>query len=777
MKFVVLMWPTNRMFKIFRTAFPLVLLSSLLATPIIQAQKVGIVLSGGGATGMAHVGFLRALEENDIPIDYIAGTSMGAIIGGMYASGLSINEIDSLVRTEEFDDMANGRIPDEFTYYYKTGADDPSVVTLKYSKEQLISSAIPTNIIDPQLMDFRFMESFSSATAAARSNFDSLYVPFRCIAADIEAKEEIVFREGNLAQVCRASATYPFYIPPIRIDGRLLFDGGLYNNFPSNVIYNDFLPDVIIGCNVSENTEPPMENDLISQVKNMVLFKTNFEALCENMFIIEPKFENDIGTFDFDRVAEAIASGYTETSLMIDSILPVVHRKETMEERVAKRAAFRAKCPPVIFDEITINGLEKAQKRYVRNVLGKDNDSIAVADLKEEYFRVLNDDKIRTIYPLAIHKPSTGKYNLLLEVQKEKDIMVSFGGNFSSRPINTGFIGLKYNIFSKFSSTLSANSYFGKFYGSLMVAAKFDFAARQPFSIEPHYVRNRWDYFRSFTTFFEDVKPSFIVKKESYAGVNLRFPSGARGRFDAKLRYVHFNDDYYQTEKFLSTDTADQTVFDGGVLRMSYQRSTLNRKQYANRGTFFNARTAFVRGLESSIPGSTTAIKDTTRENHEWFTFNLKYQNYFQRIGPVSLGLLLDGTYTNQPFFQNYIASIMRSPSFEPIPESHTLFQSQFRAHAYAAGGLQAVYTIRKNLDMRVEAYVFQPLQQIVSNAEDEAEYLDEYKQNYIGSASLVLHSPLGPLSLNLNYFEGKTDPWSLLLNFGFILFNDSALD
>ncbi len=748
----------------------------ILISPIIEAQRVGVVLSGGGATGMAHVGFLRALEENDIPIDYIAGTSMGAIVGAMYASGLSINEIDSLVRTEEFDDMANGRIPDEFTYYYKTWENDPSVVTLKYSKEQLISRAIPTNIIDPQLMDFRFMESFSPATAAARSNFDSLYVPFRCIAADIEAKEEIVFREGNLAQVCRASATYPFYIPPIRIDGKLLFDGGLYNNFPSNVIYYDFLPDVIIGCNVSENTEPPMEDDLISQVKNMVLFKTNFEALCENMFIVEPKYENDIGTFEFDRVDEAITSGYTETISMMDSILPVIHRKVSLEERTVNRAAFKAKCPPLIFDEITIKGLENAQKRYVRNVLGKDNDSIAVTDLKDEYFRVLNDDKIRSIYPLAIHKPSTGKYNLLLDVKKEKDIMVSFGGNFSSRPINTGFIGLKYNIFSKFSSTLSANSYFGKFYGSLLVAAKFDFAARQPFSIEPHYVRNRWDYFRSFTTFFEDVKPSFIIKKESYAGVNLRFPAGARGRVDAKLRYVHFNDDYYQTEVFLSSDTADQTVFDGGVLRFNYQRSTLNRKQYANRGTYFIVSSQFVRGLESSIPGSTTAIKDTTKANHEWLGLKMKYQNYFEHWGPVSMGFLLDATYTNQPFFQNYIASVMRSPSFEPIPESNTLFQSQFRAHAYAAGGLQAVYTIRKNIDLRAEAYVFQPLKQITSDAENKAVYLEELDQFYIGSASVVFHSPLGPLSLNLNYFEGKSEPWSLLLNFGYILFNDSAL-
>lgn len=724
---------------------------------------------------MSHIGFLRSLEEHDIPIDYIAGTSMGAIIGAMYASGLSVHEMDSLVRTREFQNMASGVIPEDFSYFFKKPDDDASIASLKFSKESLISSTLPTNLIDPQLMNFRFMEEFSPPTAAAHSNFDSLYIPFRCIAADIEQKEQIVFRKGNLAEVIRASATYPFYIPPIRVDGRLLFDGGLYNNFPSDVIYNDFFPDVILGSNVSENSDPPMEDDIISQIKNMVLFKTNFDPICDAMFIVESS--QDIGTFDFDRVDEAIKSGYEATELKIDSITNAIERRVSKKERMEARKAFRKKCPPLIFDEITIKGLEKAQKRYVRRVLSKDSDSLKVEDIRTDYFRLLNDDKIKSIYPLAIYKPSTEKFNLLLNVQKEKDIMLSFGGNFSSRPINTGYVALKYNIFSKFSSTLSANSYFGKFYGSVRVGVKFDFAANQPFSVEPHYVRNRWDYFRSATTFFEDIKPSFIVKKESYAGVGLRFPAGASGRVESKLRYVHFNDDYYQTQDFLSSDTADATVFDGGNLRMEYLRSTLNRKQYASKGTRLKIGAQFVRGLEQSIPGSTTASKDTTRENHEWYTFKLSYQNYFDRFGPLTLGFRIDGTYTNQPFFQNYIASIMRAPSFEPIPESRTLFLNQFRAHAYAAGGLQLVFSLNKNIDLRAEGYVFRPLQEIVSDEENRAMYMDDVTEEFITSASMVYHSPLGPLSLSLNYFENKEDPWSFLLNFGYLIYNDSALD
>ncbi|MFY8077821.1 MAG: patatin-like phospholipase family protein, partial [Flavobacteriales bacterium] len=232
-----------------------------------SAQRVGVVLSGGGATAMAHIGFLKALEENNVPIDYICGTSMGAVIASFYAAGYSTRQMDSLCRTPEFTMLSEGaELPIDLQFYYLKSEPTASMVSLKYSGGDNISNTLPTNLINPALMDWVHMKLLSAASEAARQNFDSLFVPFRCVAADVKDKREVIFKSGSLNEAIRASCTYPFYIPPRRVDGKLLYDGGIYNNFPIDVMYRDFHPDVILGCNVSGIPADPKENNLMSQL-------------------------------------------------------------------------------------------------------------------------------------------------------------------------------------------------------------------------------------------------------------------------------------------------------------------------------------------------------------------------------------------------------------------------------------------------------------------------------------------------------------------------------
>lgn len=205
----------------------------------VKAQKVGLVLSGGGASGLAHIGVLKALEENHIPIDYITGTSMGAMIGSMYAMGFSPAQIETLVKSESFRNWSEGIIDQKYVYYFKRDDSNASWVTFKISDSSL-TSIIPTNVISPIAMDIGSMELAGGPAAAANYTFDSLFIPFRCVAADIELKQPVIFREGDLAEAVRASMSYPFYIKPITVNGKLLYDGGLYNNFPSNIMYEDF---------------------------------------------------------------------------------------------------------------------------------------------------------------------------------------------------------------------------------------------------------------------------------------------------------------------------------------------------------------------------------------------------------------------------------------------------------------------------------------------------------------------------------------------------------
>ncbi len=748
----------------------------LLTTNSVSAQKVGVVLSGGGATALAHVGFLRVLEENDVPIDFITGTSMGAVIAAMYASGYSVAEIDSIVRSEEFLQMANGTLDDKYKFYFKNSEQNASIATLKYSDGEIINNVLPTNLIDPVFLDWKLMEGFSQADAASGGNFDSLYIPFRCIAADVEHKRQVTFRNGPLNVAARASSTYPFYLPPRRVNGALLFDGGIYNNFPADLMYWEFLPDVIIGCNVSGETKPPNEDDIFSQLQSMILFRGEYKQMCEHMVIVEPNVAH-IGTFDFDIMGEAILQGYIATKDSLQAFQKCIQRKVTLEEKNATRLAFRKKFKPLIIESVEIEGLDKAQNNYVKKIFGRKNDPRPLNDLEVAYFRVFDDDKIKSIFPTTKYNPATGKFALHLDVRKERDLQVAFGGNFSSRSINTGYVGMHYNFFGKTSATISANSYFGRFYGSVNSNLRWDFSGGYPFSLQGGFTFNRWDYYKSLATFFEDVKPSFILLNERFGNLGVSAPMGNKGMLRAEAIYAIMFDEYYQTSNFLSSDTADRTNFETGILKLLWERSSLNKKQYANKGTFLSLSAKYVIGEETNLPGTTSAQRDTLRENHQWVTLKFQYTNFFMSIKKLRIGFNLEGVASTQDLFNNYIASSIMAPSYNPLPESKTFFLPQYRAHNYAAGGLLGVLSLNKSFDIRAEGYVFNPFGRIVPDADNNATYDYTVKQFYTGSAALVFHSPLGPVSFSANYYDKKEVPWSFIFNFGYILFNRSARD
>ena len=760
-----------------RTAKIFYFISIVCLPNFVVGQKVGLVLSGGGAAGLTHIGVIKALEENNIPIDYIAGTSMGALIGGMYASGYSVKEIEDLFESELFMLSVNGQIPAENIFYYKQADVDASLVEYKVSSRSLLQTSIPTNIVATDLMNFLFMELFSKSAAVAGYNFDSLMIPFRCNAADIVDKKQVIFRKGDLSTALRATTTYPFYFKPITVDGKLLFDGGLYNNFPTDIMYTEFYPDIIIGSNVSTNSMPPDENDLISQIKNMIIYRTEYSMVCENGIIILP--ETDVGLFDFSNVKAEIDKGYNATIKNIDEIKKQIKSRRTNLELEKKRLQFRFKETPLLFDKISVQGINEGQTKYVEKIIfpHKRDSILTVEKFKPLYFRLTEDDKIKSVFPTMV-LDDNGKYTLKLAVGREKDISTYFGGNFSSKPSNFGFVGLKYNFFGKTSASIYANSYFGKFYGSINVRLKLDLATGIQFSFEPFFTLNRWDYFRSLATFFEPSNPSYIIQNEIFGGAQAYIPAGNRGKLGLDFKFGITKDDYYQTEKFTRLDTSDVTNFQFITSAINYERSTLNKKQFANKGTYLNIKIRGVSGRETTQFGTTLPSAIDYKKDHSWVTAEIKYENYFKRFSKIQFGIFSNAVYSTKSFFENYDASVLSSPAFQPIPETKTIFQNEFRAHKYGAFGLRAIYVLQKNVDVRLEGYVFQPVNEFKKDANNHVVFDTKFKTPFfIASSNLVFHSPIGPVSLSLNYYDKAKDPLRVIFNFGFLIFNKRALE
>jgi NTE family protein len=738
------------------------------------AQKVGVVLSGGGATGFAHIGVLKALEEHDIPIDYITGTSAGALIGGLYASGYSPTMIEQLVLSDDFQVMASGDIPKENKYYIEEPDMDAGLFSIRLTKDSIFQKALATNLLNPTFLDLEMMRLLGLNPASTIESFDSLFVPFRCIASDIATKESIMYESGNLQESVRASMTYPFFISPIEINGRLMFDGGLYNNFPSDNMYHEFDPDFIIGSNVSYNEPPPVEDDLMSQVRNMFSMHSDYSLPCEQGIIIEPDME-DIGTFEFDEIEQAIKRGYDQTIAKMDSIKMYVNLRISKEERKKQREIYAKKKQKVSVSKIEVSGVKTEQSEYIQNkmIKRKKDERLSYSVMRNRYLHLYQSEHIRSIYPtLTPLDDSTQQLNMF--IRREKPFKGSFGGHYSSRPVNTGFLALSYSSFQLTPITVYANTYFGKFYGSVKAGLKFHLPTKTISYLEPMFVMNRWDYFRSRATFFEDVKPSYIVQNEMFWALQYHIATSNKSKLTLDFTNGQNEDDYYQTDEFTNLDTADFTAFLYYSPGIEWSMGSLNRKQWASAGYQLSLKGRFVYGIERTTPGSTSQNMLGNQVEHNWLQAKVNYTNYFMQKGVYRLGIQLEGMYSTQPYFHNQTASLLSSHAYQPVPDVGLGFYDDLRANKYLGGGLMNVFSIKEMVDIRLEAYVFQPIIRILGEdgiAVDGDPFEDRFG---IGSASVIYHSPIGPLRATLNYIgsESVLNPLTFQLSFGYVIFN-----
>lgn len=725
---------------------------------------------------MAHIGVLEALEEAKIPIDFITGTSAGAFIAALYACGYAPEEIKTFVLSDKFQLMTTGKLVEKERFLLKKKLPNAAMINFNFSKENVLKSVLPTNFVSSELLDYEMFVSMGVHSASNKNNFDSLFIPFRCVASDIENKKSVVFKSGNLNAAVRASMTYPFYLSPISIDGILMFDGGLYNNFPANVLYEEFEVDYIIGSNVSYNAEAPREDDLISQITNMLVTPSNFSLPCKNGIILEPQTE--LNTFDFENAKTAIDSGYSLTISKIDSIRQYVKDSTNSIQLTNKRESYKTKITPLRIKNVIATDSRADTIDFVTNsIKGAPSEKLIEEDeLRKRYFKTMASPQIKQLYPtLELNKDST--YAVNMYVKKEKELELEVGGHFSSRAVNTGFIGLSYKDISKSAVSLNASSYFGKFYGSAKLELLFDLPLPNPIRFAPYFVLNRWDYFRSFATFFEESTPSFLVQNESYYGARFSYGIGNKTKTNLDFRFFDLSDEYYQTDKFTKADTTDVTSFNGQTVSWTIEQNTLDKKQWATRGYAFKLKARYVSGRERSISGSTSDFDYDFRKSHQWINIEGSGTYFPVRTKRFKFGFSGKGVFNSQSLFANYTASILSTTEFSPLPDSKTYFLADYRAPQYIGGGTNLIFSFMNGLDVRLDPFVFQPFKQIIRNDDGTFGYSELFsKTTFMAAASLIYNTPFGPLRFTTNYFPNETKQFNYQLSFGYVIFNERAI-
>jgi NTE family protein len=756
----------------------LIFLLILFASQDAYTQKVAVILSGGGSRGAAHVGVLRALEENNIPVHNITGTSIGAFVGAMYAAGYSPDEIETFLTSEAMRRWSSGEFSAEYNYFYRQGEPDGSWIKVDFDFSKRISKIIPTSLVSSVEMDFKIMELFSSASALAEDDFDRLFIPFRCVAADVDSSKAIVLSSGDLGRAVRASLSFPFVFRPIKIDGRLLFDGGMYNNFPHDFATVEFEPDLIIGSKVSHNYPTPDPDDLVSQIQKMLMTDTDFDLSVDHGIIIEPKLVRP-GLTDFTQARTMIKSGYDETIRQMPVIRAMISDFRESADVERSRVEFKKQLLPYTIDSMSVPGLDKNETEYVRRMLFGKSDTATLSKIEKGYYRIAADGYLNVGMPQMILDQDSKSYHLKLEMNRADQFSLKFGGNLSTRIANLGYVEMNYKYLFTHGLNLKANVYFGRFYTSALLGANLEYPSQIPFYLGGRLVYNHFDYFKNTIHFFEDITPSYLIQDDNYLRIFGGMPTSPKAKLEAGFSIGLTRDQYYQSNIFTRNDTADLTRFKFTQASIRWERSSLNRKQYANAGARFLLHAGIIGGNERFRSGSlATADAQDEDTDHQWLRLKLVWDNYFKKIGPVRFGFYGELHLSNQELFKNYTSSLLAAPAFAEIPESKTIFLPNFRAFNYGVAGLKTVLQISKNFDLRFENFIFQPYRQIKQNDNHVPYFGEEFSDRYwMSSGALVYNTFLGPVSFSVNYFENPEDKFFFALNIGYLIFNKRALE
>lgn len=416
--------------------------------------KIGLVLSGGGARGAAQVGVIKALEELRIPIDYIAGSSMGALVGAAYASGTPASELEERLLGQDWERLLSDESPRSDRSFQRKEEDQNRLLRLELGVKDG-TARLPPGAISGQKFDILFSQITRSVSP--QLSFDDLPIPFRAVATDAETGRMAVFDRGRLTDVMRASMSVPGAIAPYQIGERIYLDGGLTRNLPVDVA-RQMGADIVIVVNIG--TPLLKKQDIQSlvgvslQMVNILTeqnVRASLDSLQSKDVLIEPPLDT-IGATDFALVGDAVTIG-TATARGMASTL----RRYSLsnEEYAAHRAKQLAKAAPPIDEkerigEVRVTGLERANADELKRTLGvKSGDNLDFRKINSGISRVFGTGYFERVnYSLL----NDGSHNVLTVDAREKQWgpnYLRFGISLSADTVGEG----RFNLLMRYLQT------------------------------------------------------------------------------------------------------------------------------------------------------------------------------------------------------------------------------------------------------------------------------------------------------------------------------------
>lgn len=449
-----------------------------------QRPKIGLVLSGGGAKGMAHIGVLKAMEQEGIRPDYIAGTSMGSIIGGLYAIGYSADQLDTIIRQIDWGQVLSNTIPLEYVAYEEKQYYNRYLVELPIVKWK---PQLPTGMIQGQMLD----EMLTSYTWPSKkyATFDEFPIPFRCIATDVSTGKAIVFKDGSLAKAMRASMAIPTAFTAIDLDTTLVVDGGIVDNFPVEELYK-MGAEIVIGVNVAHGFQSAYDIKTMTGILMQVSMISSSEKLKNQIkqcdIYIKPDLK-EFNTASFSSSNEILERGYAAGRDFRPKF------KELAESiGISKNTSYitpHLEPDSIVIGEITIKGNKLVNTSLIRTNLGIEvGDRVSRHEIEmgvRTVYGINNFMKVvYTLNPLPIDK----SYHLIVVVIEKTPIILK-GSIHYDNIFGIGIVGnlTLRNLLGKSSRTIIA--------GDISENPKFRFDYLKYMGIQQEYAFNfRYDF-------------------------------------------------------------------------------------------------------------------------------------------------------------------------------------------------------------------------------------------------------------------------------------------
>ena len=393
----------------------------------ITRPRVGVVLSGGGAKGFAHIGVLKVIEESGLPIDYIAGTSMGSIVGGLYSIGYSPETMIRLVKEQNWDAVMSDAIPRKYISVDDKILDRHYLATFPFRNRKI---EMKSAIYDGAMVNL-LLARLTSPVYNIR-NYSELSVPFLCVAADIETAEAYEMTRGNLQRSIRASMSIPFYFTPVEVDGRLLIDGGMRNNFPVHNLRDKGL-DIIIGVNVQRDFRKKDDLNSLAKILDQMIAMTDIDANMkaqEDVDIhIKPNLSN-FGMMDFNYYDTIIALGEQAARQYLPEFKRLADSIKSIEDYTLERPDIEP-LDTIFVISLKVKGVKQESENFIKKSLGKHYPAtMAIDDIETSIMRIYATGYFSDIwYEL---EPAVKGVNLVIHCKEREEETVSVAAHYDS---------------------------------------------------------------------------------------------------------------------------------------------------------------------------------------------------------------------------------------------------------------------------------------------------------------------------------------------------------